>query len=471
MKDKYNLEFEEDIPKYLQIANHIKNLIENKKIKDMEKLPTIREYCEFLDVNKITIINCYKKLVSDGFAYQKMGSGTYAKRKESVSSFKKVYSNSFKELTSKNNTKNVIDFAGETYGKIIFPMEDFKAIINAVLNRDGEEALIAQNPLGYEELRQTINNVFWKNKLKLDDILIVTGAQQGIDVASKAILNINDNVVVEKPTYGGALSVFKFRRANVFEVDIENDGIDLKKFEEILKKNRIKCFYTMSYFQNPTGVSYSIEKKKKIIELAKEYDFYIIEDDYLSELIYDKNIEYIPFKKLDKYDRVIYIKSFSKVFLPGIRLGYIVSPNKYKDIIRNTKFNTDIATSSLMQRALEMYIKDGKWIDNIENLKKIYNERYNLITNLIDKKLGDMVEYNKPGGGISLFLTLKKDIITSRKLFMKLKEKGVYITPGVLFFKDIKDGDMSFRIGFSQTEKKQIEEGINIIKEELECRI
>ena len=143
----------------------------------------------------------------------------------------------------------------------------------------------------------------------------MSGAQQGIDIASKAILNINDNVIVEKPTYAGALSVFKFRRANVFEIPIDEDGINIKKFEEILKKNKIKCFYTMSYFQNPTGISYSREKKIKILELANKYDFYIIEDDYLSELIFDENIKHEPFRVLDNNDRVIYIKSFSKILM------------------------------------------------------------------------------------------------------------------------------------------------------------
>jgi len=134
------------------------------------------------------------------------------------------------------------------------------------------------------------------------------------------------------------------------------DGIDVTRFEKILKKNRIKCFYAMSYFQNPTGATYSLEKKLRILELAELYDFYIVEDDYLSELIYDNKL-YKSFKSLDINDRVIYIKSFSKIFLPGIRLGYMISPEKHKEYIQNSKINTDISTSSLMQRALDLHIK------------------------------------------------------------------------------------------------------------------
>ena len=319
MKEFFKISFEDEIPKYVQIANRIRKLIDNKDISDGEKLPTIRELADILEVNNVTIVNAYKKLKSDGYAFQKVGSGTYAKRKELTSLFNREYSKIFKNMLPEELEK-IIDFTGETNTEVYFPINEFKSVINKVLDRDGANALIIKEPLGYEKLRDTINKSFWNNKLDLDNILIVSGAQQGIDIASKAIVNINDNVIVEKPTYGGALSVFKWRRANIFEIEIKEDGVDLDEFEEILKKNKISCFYTMSYFQNPTGISYSREKKLKLLDLSKKYDFYIIEDDYLSELIYDNNIIHEPLKKLDKYERVIYIKSFSKIFLPGIRL-------------------------------------------------------------------------------------------------------------------------------------------------------
>jgi len=319
------IEFNDEIPKYIQVADYIKKLIDDRIIKDGDKLPAIRTLSKELKVNNVTIVSAYNKLKIEGYAYQKVGSGSYAKRKEVTSTFRKKYTNILKKLSTEES-KDIIDFTGETTDEILFPIEDLREIINNVLARDGAKALIAKNRAGYKKLITTINRVFWNDKLKERDIPIVSGAQQGIDIAAKSILNINDNVIVEKPTYMGALSAFKWRKANIFQVPIEQDGINLNKFEKILQKNEIRCFYTMSYFQNPTGVSYSLEKKKRILELARIYDFYIIEDDYLSELIYNKSIEYIPFKWLDKHNRVIYIKSFSKIFLPGIRLGYLVAP-------------------------------------------------------------------------------------------------------------------------------------------------
>ena len=461
-----NIVFEEETPKYIQIANRFKKLIEMGEIKDGEKLPTIRELSTLLGVNKITVVNCYKKLKNEGFAYQKVGSGTFAKKKELNIAFRNSYSQALKMI--KNNYKsNYVDFTGEITDEVLFPIKEFKKIINKVLDRDGEEILLSQNTLGYDPLRKTINNVFWNGNIDTDDILIVSGAQQGIDIASKALLNINDNIIVEKPTYGGALSVFKWRRANIFEVPIENDGINIEKFERIVKKNKIRLFYAMSYFQNPTGASYSLEKKKRILEFAEKYDFYIIEDDYLSELIYEENFEYIPFKHLDTSDRVIYIKSFSKIFIPGIRLGYIVTPKVFRENFLRTKFNTDITTSTLMQRALEYYIANEDFRGNIHNLSVEFKKRYDLMGELIKDELSDYVYYNKPDGGLNYYLELKDKNISSKELFFKLVKRGVYITPGVLFFRDDKEGDKTFRIGFSQTDCDKIRKGLKIIKEEL----
>ena len=224
----------------------------------------------------------------------------------------------------------------------------------------------------------------------------------------------------------------------------------------------------MSYFQNPTGASYSLEKKKKILELAEKYDFYIIEDDYLSELIYDEKVDYIPFKWLDRNDRVIYIKSFSKIFLPGIRLGYMIAPEKLNESMINSKFNTDIATSSLMQRALELYLSEGKWKENIQNLNRECKERYSIMERLIDRELGDKVSYDKPGGGLTFYLRIKDSSINSKELFLRLREKNVFITPGVLFFRNMKDGNKTFRIGFYQTDEERIVKGLRIIRKELE---
>ena len=458
---------DDETPKYVQVANYIKALIDNKKIKDGDKLPTIRALSKKLGVNNTTIVSAYNKLKAEGYAFQKVGSGSYAKIREVSSNFRREYSNTLKKL-SMEDLSDVVDFTGETSKEVLFPIDDLKYIINKVLERDGANALISDNRNGYTNLIYTINKVFLNYKLKDEDIIIVSGAQQGIDIASKGILNINDNIIVEKPTYAGALSVFKWRRVNLFEVTMEDDGINVDKFEKILQKNKIRCFYTMSYFQNPTGISYSNEKKKRILELAEIYDFYIIEDDYLSELIYENSIEYIPFKWLDKNDRVIYIKSFSKIFLPGIRLGYLVAPTIFREALQNSKHNTDIVTSSLMQRALELYISENKWQENIKNLNDEYVKRYSYMKKILDEEFSDILTYNDPKGGLNFYLTLIDPFkMNTKELFRRLRQRKVYITPGTMFFTSQNDGQDSFRIAFYQTNNYKIEKGMRILKEEL----
>ena len=463
--EKYYLKFSKEEIKYIKVKNHIKNLIDKNKIEDGEKLPTIRVLSEFLNVNKITIINAYKKLKEEGYATQRMGSGTYAKKKDVDAIFKREYSKTLKQYIS-NEFKNFIDFTGEITESSFFPIKDLKEVLNEVLDRDGPNALIYQDVLGYEKLRKEINLNFWGGRLKENNILIVSGAQQGIDIASKALINVNDGVIIEKPTYSGALSVFKCRRANVFEVSMESDGINLKEFERILKKHKIKCFYAMSYFQNPTGISYSLEKKKRILELSLEYDFYIIEDDYLSELIYCEDIKYKTFKELDKWNRVVYIKSFSKIFLPGIRIGYVIPPKKFIEAFQNCKVNTDISTSSLMQRALERYIHNGLWENHISFLNKEYYIRYKHMKECLEKYLGEFVSFNEPKGGLIFFLKINDDVnINSKKLFYILREKNILITPGIMFFKTPNCGDKYFRLSFSKASILDIEEGIKNIRD------
>ncbi|AEB75712.1 PLP-dependent aminotransferase family protein [Clostridium botulinum] len=461
--DKYYIKFKEDVPKYIQIVNHVKKLIYHREILDGEKLPAIRILSKKLGVNNVTIVTAYNKLEVEGFAIQKIGSGTFAKGREDNKEFLKEYSNIYRKISS-GYLKDYIDFTGETTSGKFFPVDTFKEVLNKVLDRDGAESFTYQDSLGYEGLRKSINKNFWKNEIDNENILIVSGAQQGIDIAAKAIININDYVLVEKPTYSGALNVFKSRRANILEVEIEENGLNMKLLRKILKKNKIKCFYIMSYFQNPTGNTYSTEDKLQILNLAEEYNFYIIEDDYLSELIYDENIKYDSFKSLDIYDRVIYIKSFSKIFLPGIRMGYLIPPKVFSESVQNCKVNTDITTSSLMQRALELYINEGYWKRHMAFLNESYKNRYYYMKECIENILSDKVTFKSPGGGLNFYLKISNSIkINAIELFNKCKNNKVIITPGVLFYKSIIDGEKFFRVGFSVTGVEDIKKGINII--------
>ncbi|MGL5615469.1 MAG: PLP-dependent aminotransferase family protein [Sarcina sp.] len=464
--DKFKVNFQEESHKYLDIYNYVREAIDKDEMEDGEKMPTIRALADHLNVNKDTIINAYKKLSQEGYLYQSQGSGSYIKKKDLLKSFKKEYGEIFRKLI--NSDVDLVDFTGETTSANLFEVKKLKKVLDEVLDRDGVNALEYNDSMGFKKLREVINTKFWNGENLLENLLITSGTQQGIDIVSKSLINVNDNVVVEKPTYSGALAVFKIRRANILEIPMEDDGVSIEAFEKILKKYRIKCFYTMSYFQNPTGISCSLEKKKKIIELAKKYNFYIIEDDYLSELIYDNKIEHIPYRALNK-ERVIYLKSFSKVFLPGIRIGYLLAPNEFSEALQISKATSDIATSSLMQRALELYISEGYWKEHIETINKEYSKRYNYMVKELEGKLKKYVTFKRPDGGLNIFITLNKSVaITSKELFYKLSKRAVMISPGILYYHNQRDGYRTFRIGFSELDYKKIDKGIDSIVKVLE---
>lgn len=467
--EKFKVDFKEESHKYLDIYNYIKEAIDTDVFEDGQKMPTIRALSEHLNVNKDTIINAYKKLNNEGYLYQNQGSGSYVKKKDLLKNFKKEYGEIFQRLIN-NNKMELIDLTGETTSANFFEIKTLKNVLDKVLDRDGVNALEYNDSMGYRKLREIINDKFWNGENSLDNLIITSGTQQGIDIVSKGLINVNDNVVVEKPTYSGALAVFKIRKANVFEIPMEEDGVSIEAFEKMLKKYRIKCFYTMSYFQNPTGISCSLEKKLKIIELSKKYDFYIIEDDYLSELIYDEEIEHIPYRALDK-SRVIYLKSFSKVFLPGIRIGYLLAPDEFSEVLQISKATSDIATSSLMQRALELYIREGYWKEHIEKINKEYSKRYNYMIEALENKLKKYVTFDKPKGGLNLFIRLNKNVdLSSKELFYELSKVGIMISPGILYYHNQRDGYRSFRIGFSEIDYRKIDKGIDSILRVLERR-
>lgn len=461
--NKYTFDFKEGIPKYMQVEKHIKYLMEQGKISHGEKLPAIRDLSTLLCVNKTTIINAYEKLKLEGLAELKVGSGTYAKKKELSLNFKRIYNKTFKKITSEK-IKEYIDFTGEAACSKFFPVEKFKEVIDEVLDRDGADALTYLDSSGYEGLRKSIGEIFWSGKINKDRILIVTGAQQGIDLISKFMLNVNDGVIVEKPTYSGALSVFTGRRANIFDIPMEHDGIDINMMEKILKGNKVKCFYTMSYFQNPTGITTSLEKKKAILNLARIYDFYIIEDDYLSDMKYDDNMEYSSYKGLDTSDRVFYVKSFSKIFLPGIRIGYLIPPKKYLENMQSYKISADISTSTLMQRALQLYMERGYFFLYIDKLRKIYKKKYYYMKNMINSILGDYVEFLAPEGGFSFYLKIKNNM-SCTELFNRCLEKKIIISPGVLYYIHEEEGKNYFKLAYSEIDEKQVEKGLLAIRD------
>ena len=267
-------------------------------------------------------------------------------------------------------------------------------------------------------------------------------------------------ILVSNPTYQNAVHIFK-NYYNIENINLEVDGWNMREFESILKKKRIDFIYIMTNFQNPTGISWAKWKKNKLLQLSKKYDFYILEDECFCDFYYDKNIP-TSLKSIDKYERVFYIKTFSKSVMPGISLGLFIPPKSFLDRFSLNKYFVDTPTSGLNQKFLEIYIKEGFLENHLCMLRDIYSKKMKYVIDKINKMSHLKVVYI-PKGGFFLWLELA-NYIDGEKFYYKCRLRGLSILPGFLFDSS---GETSYNIRLSilSAEIEEIDIGLNIIED------
>lgn len=438
-------------PLYMQLYEQLKYMIKDGKLQPGHKLPPIRELAGMLGVNSVTVVKAYKRLETDGMVFSKTGSGTYVSSDTAIASMH--------EYTLPSH--DVIDFANFTPSPQLFPVEHFKALINEVLERDGGMAFEYQDSRGYPPLRAALVEYAATMDIEAhqDDIQVISGAQQGIDILSKALLDFGDTVVMESPSYTGAIAAFRSRNVRIAEVPMNEDGLDIRILERRVREDNPRLIYVMTDFHNPTGVSYSLQKRKQLLNIARRYDILIVEDDYLSELNFSGNKQPL-LKSMDDDQRVIYIKSFSKILMPGLRLGFMVLPRR-DDIYRrvlDAKHASDISTSGLMQRVLELYLNRGLWYEHISIIYGEYKRRYEHMLQALDRYMPKQIKYHVPSGGLHIWLLLPEGCC-DRELYGYAVDAGVIFAPGSAFYPRA-DKSRYLKISFASTDEKQIDIGI-----------
>ena len=415
---------------YIQIYYKLKEMIENGELKG--KIFSIRELAKKFRVSHSSVIKAYEKLEENGYIYLRGGSGAYV----NYNIEKKFYPEDHMENEIFKygyfSSEYRIDFSTASPSADFLPVEELKKSIKKQLKKEGID-------------------------VEIKNIQIVSGAQQGIDIISKVMITSGDIVVTEDPVYKGAIVSFKNNGAKVEKVQLKKDGIDLKELEKILKREKIRFLYTASTYQNPTGISMSESKRKELLKLAEKYDFYIIEDDCSSDIYFsDERIKSI--KSFDKNNRVIYIKSYSKVFMPGFRLGFIIVPEKIATSVLGGKYSSDISNSGLNQRVFQYFLEEGIWEKHIERSRKEFKRKQLYMYNRL-KKIENL-KLNKPKGGMNLWVELPYEI-TGEAVYMKLLRRGVGILPGVVFSEKAYN---YIRLSFAQCTEEEIDEGIKILE-------
>jgi len=478
------IKFDKDstLPLYVQLFEKLKALISDGTLVCDVRLPSIRQLSKELGVNRVTVVTAIRELEKDGYVYTKPGSGTFVSDNFLISAksmhlqssivLDEVYTHEFASLINNGQvslTENSINFASATPTPDLFPVDDFKVALNEVLERDKGNAFGYQDSQGYYPLRESICRVLGNAMVTCnpDDIQIISGAQQGIDIISKALLKQGEYIITESPTYAGAIAVFKSRGAKIADVELCDDGMNINVLEYTIKKYKPRLLYTIPSFQNPTGYSCPNHKREQILKLADKYDLYIIEDDYVSDLDFEGR-KYITLKSMDKSNRVIFIKSYSKIFMPGLRLGFMIVPPGILGNVIEAKHATDISTSGLIQRAFDLYIRKGFWDKHSRFMYDIYKERYISTINALDSNLPQSVKYGKPGGGLNLWLNLSPGFHVN-KLANLCALNDMVFAPGKIFYSGNSTQKLNnIRLSFASVHVENIHRGIETLCKTIE---
>ena len=348
-----------------------------------------------------------------------------------------------------------------------FPVEDLARISSEIFSDSSTAALQYSVTEGYPPLREDV-----KARLAsrfgigrdFDMTIITSGGQQGIELLCKTMCDEGDTVIVEEPSFIGALNAFRSNGAKLVGIPMEDDGIDIGKLEDAMKNNpRAKILYLIPTFQNPSGTCMSLEKRKKVYDLAKKYNIIILEDNPYGELRFAG--EEIPtIKSFDEDGYVVYSGSYSKVLSAGMRIGFICGPEAIVQKMVVAKQVEDVHTNIFFQMLCHRYIAECDMDKHVADIRKLYKHKCDLMLSELDKKMPKCVRYTRPEGGLFLWCTLPDNI--SQPDFVKAAmEKKVAVVPGQTFNSDPNSPSQSFRLNYSTPSDEQIVEGIDRLAE------
>jgi len=375
---------------------------------------------------------------------------------------KRMKASEIRELLKITQHPEIISFGGGMPSPHSFPVKIIDKIADKVLRTHGAEALQYGPTEGIKELREAIIKRVRKKGIKceIDEIIITTGSQQVLDLTAKIFLNPKDYVFIELPSYLGAIVAFNAYQPQYIPISMDNEGMlteELKEKLKGIKRSKTDFVYTVPTFQNPSGVTMSLERRKQLLEIAEEHDLLILEDDAYSDLRYSgKDIPTI--KSMDKNNRVLYTHTFSKSLSPGFRLGYAIGDKERIRKMTIAKQGADLCTNTFVQYIANEYLRSGLIDKQLVKIKKMYKIKRDLMLKALEKHFPKGCEWTKPDGGMFIWVTLPPKIDT-RELFVDAIKEKVAFVHGSAFRVDGK-GHNTMRLNFTNTDDKKIEIGI-----------
>ncbi len=381
-----------------------------------------------------------------------------------------MYSSEIRDLLSLSVRPDIISFAGGNPEVRSLNLSKLEKYIKRSLMVEGSTSLQYGSSEGYYPFKTRLIDVMRLEKIEVDeeDIIVTTGGQQALDLLAKIFINTGDYVMVEAPSYAGAVNSFKSYQPNIVGVEVDEKGIKVNIAEERLKELarkgiQVKFIYVVPNFSNPSGVTLSLERRKKILKLAKKYNTVIIEDNPYGMLRYEGSP--IPcIKELDAAEddmNVIYMSTLSKLLAPGFRIGWIVAPHLIIQKLTLGVQAADLCTSTFSQRIAFEYFSDPGWIDNIKSFINIYSERRDAMLETLAETFPPGCSWSQPKGGFFIWLKLPEYLNSKELLADAIRGKVAYI-PGTGFYADGR-GKNEARLAFCSESPENIRKGIKIL--------
>lgn len=365
-----------------------------------------------------------------------------------------------REILKLTQVPGIISFAGGLPAPELFPVEAFNKASSEVMEARGQVALQYSTTEGYLPLRKIIVERMSKLGIdaKADDVLITSGSQQGLEFSGKVFLDPNDVVICESPSYLGAINAFRSYEGTFKEIDTDDQGMLLEDLEKTIQETpNAKIIYVIPDFQNPSGRTWSLERRKGLMEIANKYDLVVIEDNPYGELRYEN--DHLPsLKSLDTQGRVVFLGTFSKTFAPGLRIGWVCAEEKLLNKYIMVKQGSDLQTSTMSQMALGHFLEKNSLDDHIKKLIEVYKKRRDIMIKAMKDYFPESAQYQVPEGGLFLWVTLDESVDT-KALMVKAVENKVAFVPGQSFFPN-SDTKNTMRLNFSNMSEDKIVEGI-----------
>ena len=356
---------------------------------------------------------------------------------------------------------DIISFAGGLPNPVSFPKEELKQSMERVIDQFGDEVFQYSSTEGYRPLREWVAERYrdeYGMDVQADDVLITTGSQQALDLMGKVLINPGDALAIEEPGYLGAIQAFTVFEPHFCPVPLLDDGIDLDRLEQILEERNVKLLYTVPNFQNPTGLTYSVEKRKALCALLNRYSAYLIEDDPYGQLKFEGEV--FPYIGSFGLKKSVLFGTISKIITPGMRLGWICT--KDRELMQHlvtAKQAADLHSNIFAQYAVYDYLMNHELNEHIGKIKALYKEQSDAMLQAMKDFFPDTVTYTMPKGGMFVWGSLPEGE-SSLELFDRAMKEKVAFVPGNTFYVDDQKPVPTFRLNYTNSEPEVIREGI-----------